>query len=95
MKELKIIDEQIRQLADGLCGDIKEAVKKAFPEVFEKDEEWEEIIEIGIWNFKEEYFLDVPKYTELVCCLQIRPEKRNRYKFENGKLWRKKDVKRK
>lgn len=42
-KEIKVTDEQIRKLAEGLCGDAREAVEKAFPEVFEEIKRWKDI----------------------------------------------------
>lgn len=46
MKELKITKEKIQKLADGLddCRSAQQAVKDAFPEAFEEEEEgWRDI----------------------------------------------------
>jgi len=41
--EIKVTDEQIIKLANGLCGNAQKAVKDAFPEIFGQEENWIDI----------------------------------------------------
>ena len=64
MKEIKVTDEQIKKLANGLCGDAKKAIENAFPEVFgQKEKMIQDVITI---DFIQEVEIHLRKLQELV-----------------------------
>ena len=61
-KELKIIKSAIQRLRDEMvgCPEAQKAIQKAFPEAFEKKEEWEDItseVKVYLENRKDGYRL--------------------------------------